>query len=127
MNKRRLIYLTDAILIPLFCLIIILRYTTTHHRPRNRTRHLAQLGGIPYHRQSALYYIRDHTHQESLVLVQRLEKQKNGNAKHEGNKISSYCSHSSLYGSLLPVYGLLCFVEGANLPFGKLHYKWPVY
>lgn len=39
---------------------------------------MAQLGGIPYHRQSALYYIRDHTHQESLVLVQRLEKQKTG-------------------------------------------------
>ena len=47
---------------------------------------------ISYHRQSALYYIRDHTHQKSLVLVQRLEKQKAGtqNTKETKNRPTAH-------------------------------------
>lgn len=122
MNKRRLIYLTDAILIPLF--VLSLYSGIQLHIAGHGTEHDIWHNWAVFHTIDSLlfYYIRDHTHQKSLVLVQRLEKQKAGTQNTKETKIVLLLTFIFIWVIITGIW-LLCFVEGANSPFGKLHYK----
>ena len=122
MNKRRLIYLTDAILIPLF--VLSLYSGIQLHIAGHGTEHDIWHNWAVFHTIDSLLFaffgiihIKSH-----WFWYKGLKNKKRERKTRRKQKIVLLLTFIFIWVIITGIW-LLCFVEGANSPFGKLHYK----